>query len=208
MRLRSLIKEAENPTQCSRIVQALDQIGIRTDADFLFGWPATELFDKLQNSLVTQPSESHVTYEEFYDFRDRLLKKLAVPASTGDVELEREMNRLATVPGASSGVEEIDSMTGGFGRCEVMEVAGATGSGKTVRRRFFLPCVWLTLINPTSQLLLFQVVLRYLSNHNEASALWLDTTGEFSAERAREMMEFIQGPVSLPILSSTRFGFL
>ncbi|KDQ14816.1 hypothetical protein BOTBODRAFT_330184 [Botryobasidium botryosum FD-172 SS1] len=176
MRLSSIARGSETLAEkYLQVVKALDLAGVRTDADLLFGWPAAELYHKLQK---LQPSlEQQVTRENFFEFRDEVLRAVSVSALTGDDELELEMQRQdnATIE-IGSGVERLDEMIGGFGKHQVVEISGATGSGKT--------------------LLTLQVTLRHLSQDAEASALWLDTTGDFSAERAREMMDYTTGPAS------------
>lgn len=45
------------------------------------------------------------------------------------------------------------------------------------------------------QALALQLVLRHLSLVSESSALWIDSSGEFSTERVGLMLEQMNGPV-------------
>ncbi|KAK0480249.1 P-loop containing nucleoside triphosphate hydrolase protein [Armillaria novae-zelandiae] len=62
------------------------------------------------------------------------------------------------------GVAELDALTNGFAGSQIVEISGDRGSGKTV---FAL-----------------NLAIRYLQAQSDSIALWIDTRGEFSSERA------------------------
>ncbi|KAI0635525.1 P-loop containing nucleoside triphosphate hydrolase protein [Trametes polyzona] len=164
-----------SPPVKPELVDALQSIGIRTDTDLLLGDNPTDIFKRLPPELGLS----------LLDFR-RAVSKIAELASAtsvyGDALLEQETKRQEDIfkEDMLVGVPELDSLLGGFSPPKVIELSGDRGSGKTA--------------------LALRVVLRHLSQIGDSSALWIDSSGEFSPERVSRMLEKIEGPCVASVL--------
>ncbi|KAF8349022.1 P-loop containing nucleoside triphosphate hydrolase protein [Amanita rubescens] len=78
-----------------------------------------------------------------------------------------------------TGVPIFDELVGESSRHEVIEISGARGSGKSAT---------------------LNVVLHYLVEHPNASAIWFDTTGDFSAERITPILESLAAQDTASVL--------
>ncbi|EKM58400.1 uncharacterized protein PHACADRAFT_91096 [Phanerochaete carnosa HHB-10118-sp] len=158
MRLRTV-----DPSLPEDLLNALDELGIRTDADFIFSGTPMELYKRLPLGTVT--------LAELTAFIDQVIQYAAASGVRGDVLLQREDDQLRGHHPEEflSGVPELDKLTGGFAGPRVIEVSGDRGSGKTV--------------------LALQVVMRHLSLIPASAAMWIDTTGDFSADRLTPVVQ-------------------
>lgn len=157
MRLRTVLPPLPND-----LLDALEDLGIKTDADLLFSGDAVDLWRKL-------PDDS-ITLQEVADLMTRVAAQQAAPMMRGDVLLQDETERCEKRASDAlySGVQALDELVGGFGQYRVLEISGDGCSGKTA--------------------LALQIVLRYLSGCANSSAVWIDTTGDFSADRVHQIM--------------------
>lgn len=122
-----------SPPIPNELVQALQEIGIRTDTDLLLSEDPTKIFTRLPRDLGIS----------LLDFRRAVAKvaELASAAPTyGDKLLEQELKRQEDIFGDDMrvGVPALDALLGGFSPPRVIEVSGDKGSGKTVRKYTFL----------------------------------------------------------------------
>ncbi|KAG8916521.1 hypothetical protein FRC01_003013 [Tulasnella sp. 417] len=155
MRLRLLVTTLqERFPDATSILQAFENAGFKTSYDLLFGEPPEVLFSKLPDGTISYP-----------DFQD-LLSQVAIAAAAhglaGDVVLEEEQSVKSAQFGGETGVFELDEMAAGaFGAYGVTEVSGSAASR-----------------------LVLWIVVRHLARYGESSALWIDTSYDFSADQA------------------------
>ncbi|KAH9928751.1 P-loop containing nucleoside triphosphate hydrolase protein [Fomitopsis serialis] len=163
MRLQTLV-----PSPPQTLLDALAQVGIRTDTDLLFSATPVDIFRKLPSGTLS--------LHDFHSFVAQVTRQAAAPAVCGDVLFEqgkrREESDLYSEP--TTGVRQLDQLLGGLAPPRVIEVSGDRGSGKSV-------------------FLCASVVLRHLSSDHNLGALWIDTTGEFSADRIPPLLESYEG---------------
>ncbi|KIY44136.1 P-loop containing nucleoside triphosphate hydrolase protein [Fistulina hepatica ATCC 64428] len=146
------------PRISSDIVTALNAVGIRTDTDVLC-LPLSELCQRL-------PA---FTRKQLREFVHAVSALSAPPGRTAMDLLLLDSDESLDTTTLETGVAHIDTLLGGgFSRKHVYEVSGDTGSGKTS--------------------LALNLVLRHLSLQPSSSALWIDTIGAFSAERATKIV--------------------
>ena len=107
----------------------LSTLSIHTAPDLIFAPPA-ELLRKLPAGSITFPELTHHIAH--------VRNAFAGPALTGD-QLIRELEARARLPSVRSGLPALDSLVGdSFGGASggrVVEISGASASGKTVRAR-------------------------------------------------------------------------
>ncbi|KAH9912282.1 uncharacterized protein B0H18DRAFT_1217175 [Fomitopsis serialis] len=160
MRLQTLV-----PSPPQTLLDALAQVGIRTDTDLLFSATPVDIFRKLPSGTLS--------LHDFHSFVAQVTRQAAAPAVCGDVLFEqgkrREESDLYSEP--TTGVRQLDQLLGGLAPPRVIEVSGDRGSGNPLR----------------------SVVLRHLSSDHNLGALWIDTTGEFSADRIPPLLESYEG---------------
>ncbi len=109
------------------LVANLSALNIRTAPDFIFVPPA-ELLRKLPTGSITFPELTrHIAH---------VRNAFAGPALTGD-QLIGELEARAGLPSVRSGLPALDGLVGNsFGGASggrVIEISGASASGKTVR---------------------------------------------------------------------------
>lgn len=116
-----------SPPIQNELVQALQDIGIRTDTDLLLSEDPTKIFTRLPQDLGIS----------LLDFRRAVAKVAELASATptyGDKLLEQELKRQEDVfaDDMRVGVPTLDALLGGFSPPRVIEVSGDKGSGKTV----------------------------------------------------------------------------
>ncbi|GBE88299.1 P-loop containing nucleoside triphosphate hydrolase protein [Sparassis crispa] len=134
MRLQTLV-----PPLPQDLVDALENVGIKTDMDLLFSGSALQIFKILPPGSVSP--------HEFSELVSHVAARISAPAIRGDALLTLEEKRFEAHfhgDGMSSGVLSLDELVGGFGGSRIIEIAGDKAAGKTA--------------------LALQVVLRHLSN--------------------------------------------
>ncbi|KAK0204577.1 P-loop containing nucleoside triphosphate hydrolase protein [Desarmillaria ectypa] len=145
MRLSTLV-----PSIPLEIVTLLENNGIVTDRDLLFHESALDIYQKLPRDALTLP--------QLRAFIARVAELLSAPGiCSADLPDSPHLKLL-------TGVAELDALTDGFARSQIVEISGDRGSGKTA---FAL-----------------NLAVRYLQVQRDSVALWIDTRGEFSPERA------------------------
>ncbi|KAI0326484.1 P-loop containing nucleoside triphosphate hydrolase protein [Cubamyces sp. BRFM 1775] len=157
------------------LVNALNDIGVKTDTDLL-------LFDDPSNIFRRLPPELGVSLLDFRRAVESVVELAAAPSTYGDKLLEKEERRNEDifVDDMLVGVPELDALLGGFNPPIVIEVSGDKGSGKTA--------------------LALQLVLRHLARTSDSSVLWIDSSGEFSPERVSLVLAQIPGEYSATVL--------
>ncbi|KAG8959450.1 hypothetical protein FRC00_001604, partial [Tulasnella sp. 408] len=155
MRLRLLVPTlGEHFADAASIVQAFESAGFRTSYDLLFGDPPEVLFSKLPGGTIS--------YSDLQDFLLQVASATAAHGLAGDVVLEEEQNVKSAQFGGETGVLELDEMAAGaFGAYGVTEVSGSAASR-----------------------LVLWIVVRHLARCGESSALWIDTSYDFSVDQA------------------------
>ncbi|KAL1940160.1 hypothetical protein VTO73DRAFT_9111 [Trametes versicolor] len=164
-----------SPPIQNELVQALQDIGIRTDTDLLLSEDPTKIFTRLPQDLGIS----------LLDFRRAVAKVAELASATptyGDRMLEQELKRQEDIftDDMRVGVPALDALLGGFSPPRVIEVSGDKGSGKTA--------------------LALQLSLRHLAQVSDSSVLWIDSNGEFSPERVSTMLQQMDGDLSPNIL--------
>ena len=101
-------------------------------------------------------------------------------------------------PGISVGIEDLDGLLGETLRDSVVEVSGRHGSMTAVRSslpemplsltQILLPPPWPTIWCKFHKTLALQIACNHLSLNPGRTALWIDTTGEFSPARADALL--------------------
>ncbi|KIM84382.1 hypothetical protein PILCRDRAFT_410642 [Piloderma croceum F 1598] len=147
------------------VVSSLDQIGIRTDSDLLFSSTPADILRRLPPGTVNIQDLRHYTAQ--------IIEEGSALGVRGDVLLALERTKQDQELDFASGVTDLDALLNGFGGSRVFEVSGEKASGKTA--------------------LAMHVVLRHLVNNPHSGALWMDTTGDFSAERATQLIQLHGG---------------
>ncbi len=109
------------------LIANLSALNIRTAPDLIFAQPA-ELLRKLPTGSITFP--------EFTRHIAHVRNAFAGPALTGD-QLLGELEACARLPSVRSGLPSLDGLVGNsFGGASggrIVEISGASASGKTVR---------------------------------------------------------------------------
>ncbi|KAG1734176.1 P-loop containing nucleoside triphosphate hydrolase protein [Suillus lakei] len=161
------------PSIPPELVAALDHsCGIRTDTDLLFFGSSLDIIKKLPLGTVT--------LSDLEKFTELVAEQASVPGHRGD-EILADIGRISEKhPQASCGVKELDDLVGGFGGSRVFEISGDKGSGKTA--------------------LALQIVIQRLLAEAESCALWIDTSGDFSAEKTAQLVRRFDVAISDKVL--------
>lgn len=172
-------------------VQALSEIGIKTDTDLLLTHDPLATFTKL-------PARHGVTLKQYREVLAQVAGLAAATPTYGDKLLERETKRqediFSDVPDTMQlGVPAVDALVGGFAPPRVIEVSGDSGTGKTVRVCASDRCE--ADVCAILQALALQLALRHLTQVATSIVHWIDSSGEFSPERVSNLLEHFQGPV-------------
>ncbi|KAM5539255.1 hypothetical protein V8D89_007128 [Ganoderma adspersum] len=170
MRLQNCV-----PPLRPEVVQALQDIGVKTDTDLLLADDPISIFTKL-------PPGHGISLKDFNLIVAQVAEIAAAVPVHGDKLLERETKRREDVftEDLLVGLPDVDALLGGFSPPHVVELSGDPGSGKTA--------------------LALQVTLRHLANAGDSSVLWVDSGGEFSPERVALLLEQLGGPYSATAL--------
>ncbi|KZV72986.1 DUF1748-domain-containing protein [Peniophora sp. CONT] len=161
------------------LLDGLQSIRITTAQDFLFASPPL-LFHRLPAGCTTlhELSETHAL----------LLGLCSAQGIPGDALYEMETAEGSKLPCVTASVTELNDLVGGdfggSGRGKVLEISGDAGSGKTA--------------------LALHLVLHHLCTHEDASALWIDSVGEFSVERPTSLLRYFNGPAKPSVLDRLR----
>lgn len=185
MRLKSIV-----PPLAETLLAALDDCNIRTDSDLLFSGTPLQIYEKLpQGTISLGDLERHIR---------NLIEYLAAPAiRANELLVQEKVRHDASGYGTiSCGVSELDKLTDGYSGPKVLEISGDHGSGKSVRQTS-VSCVLTDAV--LVQLLALQIVIRQLASTANYSALWIDTTGDFSVDKIYHVMKGLEHMV-LPIL--------
>lgn len=165
--------ESMIPSIPAELVAALDHsCGIRTDTDLLFSGSSLDIIKKLPLGTVT--------LSDLEKFTELVAKQASVPGHRGD-EILAAIGRISEKhTQASCGVKELDDLVGSFGDSRVFEISGAKGSGKTA--------------------LALQIVIQGLLADADSCVLWIDTSGDFSAEMTAQLVRYFDITVSNKVL--------
>ncbi|KAG5635921.1 hypothetical protein H0H81_009662 [Sphagnurus paluster] len=154
------------PSISAELVSSLDQCGIRTDTDLVLK-PAIEIYRQLPPKTIT-----------LYDLEQavaRVTELASAPGISGSDMLIIETEKQNRAPFLSSGIETLDRLLDGFGGCRVVQISGDKQSGKTT--------------------LVLNIVLRHLAEFSDGNIVWIDTTGDFSAEQAANILDLFTSEV-------------
>ncbi|KAJ1307596.1 hypothetical protein OPQ81_001691 [Rhizoctonia solani] len=165
MRIRTIHKNIPLLLSKPHILPALESAGIRTTHDVLFT-PLPELLARLSDT-------EDCLSTDIIQLQDEIALACAVPGVRGDELLEKEeliIKAMKPQQFTALGVKSVDdilreTLYGPY----VVEISGTAGSGKST--------------------IAMQIVLRRLAHDLDASALWIDCSGDFSGERARKMCQ-------------------
>jgi RAD51-like protein 3 len=143
MRLHSLI-----PLLPQTLVDDLDSIGIRTDADLLLSTSPLDIFYRLPNSAagagrVRGSLENHdnvptgdpngITLLELKEYIELVSHRVSPPGQRADLLLASLHER--AVRSMRCGVPAVDDLLAGLGDACVLEISGTRHAGKTVSIR-------------------------------------------------------------------------
>jgi RAD51-like protein 3 len=167
------------------LVSSLERIGISTDSDLLFSASTAEILQKLPPNTVS--------LQDLKEYTAQITERSAVLGVRGDQLLALD-DASGDGLDLSSGVYDLDALLNGFGGSRVFEISGEKGSGKTVS-----PYESEGLLSSICglQALAMHVTLRCLVNNQHSGALWMDTTGDFSAERVTQLLQSHKGEVGV-----------
>ncbi|CEL55478.1 DNA repair protein RAD51 homolog 4 OS=Mus musculus GN=Rad51d PE=2 SV=1 [Rhizoctonia solani AG-1 IB] len=165
MRIRTIHKDVPLLVSKPHILPALEIAGIKTTHDVLFT-PLPELLSRLSTA-------QDILTTDIIQLQDEIAAACAVPGVRGDELLEKEASAIGIMKPytfTALGVEAVDDLLGEtlYGPY-VVEISGTAGSGKST--------------------IAMQVALRRLSHEIEATALWIDCSGDFSGERAERICQ-------------------
>jgi RAD51-like protein 3 len=105
------------------LVLSLEQIGIRTDSDFLFS-SITDILQKLPPGSVT--------LQDLKIYISEITNKCSALGVRGNILLALEHERQEQELNLGSGVKDLDALLDDFGGSRVFEISGEKASGKTV----------------------------------------------------------------------------
>ncbi|KAF9646453.1 hypothetical protein BDM02DRAFT_3118568 [Thelephora ganbajun] len=145
------------------LVDALRALGIVSDADILFSATTLEIWRKLPPDLIT--------LSKFERYVKAVMFRCSVPGFVAaEVDGRTVSDRLK--PEISTGVGDLDSLLGTTLRDSVVEISGRRGNAAAV--------------------LALQVACNHLSLYPQVTALWIDTTGDFSPANAETILRSVE----------------
>ncbi|KAF9565352.1 P-loop containing nucleoside triphosphate hydrolase protein [Agrocybe pediades] len=149
------------PAIPANIVASLDAIGVRTEIDLLFSGSTFEIYNRLPANTLT--------LRELTEYTALAAELCAAPGTTAQEALRLEKEALTGDDELRSGLEELDELLRGLGSGKVIEISGDKGSGKTT--------------------LALNIILHHLASQpTPGTAVWVDTTGDFSSEKALNIL--------------------
>ncbi|KAJ7095090.1 P-loop containing nucleoside triphosphate hydrolase protein [Mycena belliarum] len=153
------------PNIPAQLVSSLETCGIRTDTDLLFSASPFDILRRLPPGSTTLSELKQVT---------ALVAKLASGSGHSAADLLSLTHTERSGEAFLSGIPQLDELLCGLATpCRLIEVSGCKGSGTTS--------------------LLLHLVLRHLVHQPKSGVLWVDSTGDFSAARAAEILELGDG---------------
>lgn len=142
------------------------------------------LFSGSSLDIIKKLPPGTITLSDLEKFAELVAEKASVPGHRGDEILAGRISEKH--PQASCGVKELDELVGDFGDSRVFEISGAKGSGKTA--------------------LALQIVTQRLAD-TDSCALWIDTSGDFSAEKTAQLVRYFDVAVSNKVLERLQVSF-
>lgn len=121
MRLKAILTEPDTP---KHILEALEQCGIKTPTDFIFGIPLETLIRRL-------PHDSLVTYAELSFARERVIKAMAPEGITADKLLAITLKKKSRIKPSKTAFIRLNSLLDAM-KYGVLEIAGVKSVGKSV----------------------------------------------------------------------------
>jgi RAD51-like protein 3 len=173
------------PSIPGELVACLEKCGIRTDADLLFSSPVLDIFRRLPSGTVS--------LQDLTKYAEIVAELTSAPGISGPDLLRQQRQAQESALDFSSGISELDAIVSGFRGGRVYEISGDKQSGKSVSS---LTSYSSSKAEPTRQALVLHVVLRHLAQHSQSSVFWMDTTGEFSADRAVDILSSYNSEVT------------
>lgn len=178
------------------IIETLENLGIKTDEDLLFG-DVIEIWQKV--------TDESISLQDLKDARSLVASQQAAPIVRADVLLgEQSLQRETREDNVIfCGVNDLDNLVSGFGQHRVLEISGDKGTGKTVRT----PSHKFTETNTSCyQILALQVCVQHLAARSDSGAVWIDTTGEFSIDSVPRAMLLDDATVCVSNISSLLYS--
>ncbi|KAG9122945.1 hypothetical protein FRC07_000437 [Ceratobasidium sp. 392] len=167
MRLRTVRGDVPLLASNPELLEALETAEIKTTYDVLFT-PLPDLLARLATA-------KGILTTDIITLQEQIATVTAVECTTGDKLYTKELEALDSMrPHNESvfGVQALDDLLGPtFSGPYVVELSGTPGSGKSV--------------------LATHVVTRWLAHDPDASALWIDCSGDFTPERAKRVCTYI-----------------
>jgi len=171
MRLSSLSSEVIPTT----LVDALQTLGIVSEADLFFSATVPEIWRKLPPGLVP--------LSELERCVKAVMNRCAVPRFPATGADERPLSD-ESKPEISTGLGDLDKLLGTTLQDSVIEVSGRHGSGAAVRSSLFETFLFALTMLKFLKTLALQIACNSLSLDQKTTVLWIDTTGDFSPARA------------------------
>ncbi|EIN09827.1 P-loop containing nucleoside triphosphate hydrolase protein [Punctularia strigosozonata HHB-11173 SS5] len=153
--------QALQPPIPSELVDALDACEIRTDHDLLFGASTAD--------IIRRSPPGTISYQALQALRASIQKSASAAGARGSDLLIADQARRATCTFPFTfGVEVLDELLRSLETACVVELSGDKGTGKS--------------------LVALHLILQLLCRNPQASALWVDTTGDFAAEEVSDII--------------------
>lgn len=124
MNLRILL-----PSLSDNVHHALEDASFTTAHDILFT-PISQIYSRLNPGALS--------LSELTDLKAQVIQLVSAPATRGNELFTREEERKYARELCPCGVDELDTLLGGFGTHGVIEIAGGRRSGKSVDSIFTL----------------------------------------------------------------------
>ncbi|KAG8681797.1 hypothetical protein FRC09_017227, partial [Ceratobasidium sp. 395] len=163
MRLRTIRGDIPSFASNPKLLETLELAGVKTTYDVLFT-PLPDLLARLANTEGILTTDLITLHEE-------IAATTAAECKRGDELYTKEVNALHSMRPLNEsmlGAQALDDMLGPtLPGPYVVELSGTAGSGKSI--------------------LATQLVTRWLAYDLDASALWIDCSGDFTPERARRV---------------------
>ncbi|KAF9472126.1 hypothetical protein BDN70DRAFT_938412 [Pholiota conissans] len=183
MRLSNL-----EPSIPATVLACLEAQGIQTDYDLLFSATTLDIFKSLPPGTAT--------LEELTDYTALAAEKgAALGVSAYDLLLEEQARKKDFE--LHTGCTELDSILQDLDGRWLIELSGDKGSGKSVRYFRYWNQVMLYDDLNFMQTVALNLLLNHLTLNPDSQALWVDTTGNFSPDRAVQIVQAKQLSTSI-----------